>query len=433
MTRTPPHSLDAERSVLGAVLRRSERLADLRAVVRPEDFFRDGHQRMWRACLSVVDRGALLTLPALLDALQDDLGAVGGLAYLSRCEDAAALSDAVALADAKIIRGHAHRRAILRQAAVATDQAYDLDCDVDTVVGTAQQVFLDLAQTVAPKGFVAGDRVILDAIDAIEALNEGRSGVTWGFDGLDRRLGPLEPGRLVIVAGRPAAGKTAFLTSMVRGLIARQRTVGICSLEMTREELGMRLLSAEGSVDLMSARRQSLREIDKVRLAQAAEKLAYHGRQFHVEDLAHLTLADIRARSRRLQAEHGMDLLLIDYLALVESDTPSDSRYAEVSRLSRGMKKLAKDLAVPVVCLAQLNRANESRADKRPQLSDLRDSGSIEQDADLVLFIHREAMYAPTPANYEDAEVIVAKARNAPTGVLPFRYIREFTRFDEVA
>lgn len=431
--RTPPHSLEAERSVLGAVLRRSERLRDLRAVVRAQDFFRDAHQRLWRACVAVADRGDVLTLPALLDALQDDLDAVGGPAYLSRCEDAAALSDAAALADAKVVRGHAHRRAIVAQAMAACDRAYDLDCDVDAVVGAAQQVFLDLAQTVAPQGFVPGDRVVWEALDAIEALNEGRSGVTWGFDVLDRRLGPLEPGRLVIVAGRPAAGKTAFLTSMVRGLIARNRTVGICSLEMTREELGMRLLSAEGSVDLMAARRQDLRDLDKVRLATAAEKLSVQGHRFHVEDMAHLTLTDIRARARRLQAEHGMDLLLIDYLALVESDTPSDSRYAEVSRLSRGMKKLAKELGVPVVCLAQLNRANESRADKRPQLSDLRDSGSIEQDADLVLFIHRESMYAPTPDNYEGAEVIVAKARNAPTGVLPFRYIREFTRFDEVA
>lgn len=432
--RVLPHDLAAEARVLASILVRPERLVTARDLLRAEDFYRDAHQRIFRACCAVWDAGRPLgpdTLVAQLTAA-GDLEQVGGLGYLASMDRGVPTGDVEA--SAAVIRGTAQRRAAIARLEQLCAQAWDAGTDTSELLSAMGQASTSLEQAATLDTFQRGDDLLVEAMDAVEALAEGRVGVTTGYETLDALIGGYTPGQFVVVGARPGMGKSAFITStLTRWVHEAGLHVGLVSLEMSQAEVGMRWLAAEGSVDMLLARRRRLREADTYRLNNASARLFTSATaRLHVTDVPYLTLPRIRAMARTCAAQHGLDLLVIDYLQLVEGDGTGrreESRYEQVSKLSRGLKLLAKELAIPVLCLAQLNRQNEQRQNKRPQLADLRDSGSIEQDADIVLFLHREEVYHPTPENAGQAELIVAKGRNLPIGTIPMTYVKEFTRF----
>jgi replicative DNA helicase len=432
--RVPPASLDAERAVLGAVLLRNETWRDVVTVVTAEDFYRGAHQVLWRAMAALAaDQSPIdpLTLSGALGPA--NLDAVGGVAYITRLTDGVPQSTRAATY-AGIVAEHAQRRRLIAHVDALREMAWDADADGGAVLVQAQEALVSLSQSLSRDAFLGGDGVLVRAMDTIEALNEGRVGLATGYRILDRWMGGYQPGQLIIVGARPGVGKSAFVTSALLQWLPRRLHVGIVSLEMTVDEVGMRWLSASASVDMMRARTQQLHEHERYRLGVTASDLSAVARYLHVTDTPTLSLSKIRAMARRCQVEHGLDVLVIDYLQLLDGESRKGAnRYEEVSAFSRGLKLLAKTLGVPILCLAQLNRQTEGRANKRPQLSDLRDSGAIEQDADIVLFLHREDLYAPTPDNAGRADLIIAKGRNVPLGTLPLRYRGEFTRFEEEA
>lgn len=429
--RILPHDLTAEARLLASILVRPERLVTARDLVCAEDFYRGAHQRIFSAMCSVWDARTPLGLDTLCAALGDDLERIGGLGYLVTMDKGLPTGDIEA--PAAVIRACAQRRAAILRLQELVARAWDTDTATTELLSEVREASTSLEQGLTRDTFTSGPAVVTAALDAVEALNEGRVGITTGYASLDKRIGGYTPGQFIVVAARPGMGKSAFVTSALTPWLERGLHVGIVSLEMDLAEVGMRWLAARGSVDMMRARKRDMQASDWGRLAQAAEQCDYYGKTLHVTDVPYLTLPRIRAMARTCAAQHGLDILVIDYLQLLESDghgRRDENRTQEVGRMSRGMKLLAKELRIPVICLAQLNRQNESRQDKRPQLSDLRESGSIEQDADIVLFLHRDEVYHPTDDNEGRAEFIVAKGRNLPLGRIPMSYIKEFTRFE---
>lgn len=431
--RTPPASLDAERAVLGAVLLRNDTWRDVADVVSAEDFYRQAHQMLYRAMAGLAADQSPIDPLTLVEALGPaNLDAVGGLSYITKLVDGIPQSTRAATY-AGIVAEHAQRRRLIAQVDALRETAWDDAADGGAVLAQAQEALVSLSQSMSRDAFLAGDGVLVRAMDTIEALDKGEVGIATGYTILDRWIGGYQAGQLIIVGARPGVGKSAFVTSALLQWLPKRIHVGLVSLEMTVDEVGMRWLSASASVDMMRARMQQLRDHDRHRLGSAASDLSAVARYLHVTDTPTLSLTKIRAMARRCQIEHGLDVLVIDYLQLLDGEARKGAnRYEEVSAFSRGLKLLAKTLGVPIICLAQLNRQTEARANKRPQLSDLRDSGAIEQDADIVMFLHREELYAPTPDNAGRADLIIAKGRNVPLGVLPLWYRGEFTRFDEV-
>lgn len=428
---TLPHDLDAERHVLGLCLLQPDlRIPAARDTLRPADFYRDAHQRLFAALLAVWDAGTPVGLASVLAHLEaaGDLERVGGLAYVAQLDHGRPISDIAA--SVAVVRQHAQRRALIAEADAFARQAWDTTTATEDVLAEAERAMQGLTRAQSRDGFRGGDLVLSDALDAIEALAEGRIGITTGYADLDRWIGGYAPQQLVLIAARPGMGKSAFVTSALTAWLSRGLHVAIVSLEMSSAEVGMRWLSAEAAVDMRRARVRMLREHDYHRINDAMDRVRDMAPRLHVTDVPYLTLARIRAAARRCRAEHGLDVLVIDYLQLISSDTRSESRYREITEISIGLKNLAKELQVPIVCLAQLNRQNEARKDKRPSVADLRDSGQLEQDADVVLLLHREEVYERTDENAGKVEVIIGKGRNMPLGVLPMRYVAEFTRFE---
>lgn len=429
-----PHDLRAESHILGLCLLQPDlRVPTARDGVRPEDFFRDAHQRLFAAILAVWDAGTAVGLSSVVAHLDaaGDLARVGGVEYLASLDRGLPAGDIAP--SVAVVRQHAQRRALIAEVERLRQQAQDTTTATDAVLVDAERALRTLTLAQSRDGFVSGTDILAASLDTIEALAEGRLGVTTGYRSLDAQVGGYAPGQLVLIAGRPGQGKSAIVTSALTRWLSVGLHVGVVSLEMTVPEVGMRWLSSEGSIDMRKARVRALREMDYRNLSDAMDRVRGLSERLHVTDVPSLTLSRIRAAARRCAAEHGLDVLVIDYLQLISSESRSESRYREITEISIGLKQLAKELRVPIICLAQLNRQNEARRDKRPSLSDLRDSGQLEQDADLVLLLHREEVYERTPDNAGKAEVIVAKGRNVPLGVVHLRYIAEFTRFEEVA
>lgn len=431
--RVLPHDLTAEARLLGSILVRPERLVTARDLVRVEDFYRDAHARVFAAYVAVWDAGRPLGLDTLVAQLTatGDLERVGGIAYLATMDRGLATGDVEA--PAAVIRQCAQRRAAIAHLERLTTQAWDTGTDTEELLAAIGQASSTLEQGAALDAFTAGAEVLTKANDAIEAMNAGRIGVTTGYATLDHRIGGYAPGQFVVIGARPGMGKSAFITSALSPWLAAGLHVGLVSLEMDQAEVGMRWFAAEASVNMLRARRRLMTESDYHRIGVAGEQLYQQAQRLHVSDLPYLSLPRIRAMARTCAAQHGLDLLVIDYLQLLESDGAGrrdENRTQEVGRMSRGMKLLAKELHIPVICLAQLNRQNEARQNKRPQLSDLRESGSIEQDADIVMFLHRDEVYDATDDNAGRAELIIAKGRNLPLGTVPLHYVKEFTRFE---
>jgi replicative DNA helicase len=420
--RTPPQDLVAEQCVLGAMLLSKDAIADVVEVLRPNDFYRPAHQTVYDAVLDLYGRGEPadpVTIAAELTR-EGSLAKIGGAPYLHTLI-ASVPTAANAAYYAEIVR----ERAILRRLVEAGTKVVQLGYgaasgmggDVDEVVDRAQQAVYDVTERRTSEDYVRLDDVLQQAFDEIEAMGSRGSelyGVSTGFRDLDELTNGLHPGQLIVVAGRPALGKSTIGLDMLRAAsIRHQMTSVLFSLEMGRSEITMRLLSSEANILLSHLRTGQMTDTDWNRLARRMGEIAQA--PLFIDDSPNMSMMEIRAKARRLKQRHDLKLVVVDYLQLMTSPKRVENRQQEVAEMSRSLKLLAKELEVPVVAISQLNRGAEQRQDKRPQMSDLRESGAIEQDADMVILLHREDAYEKESPRAGEADLIVAKHRNGPT------------------
>ena len=434
--RTLPHNLEAERCVLGAVLIQNDAFNQAAELIDADDFYRDAHRRVFDKMVDLNERGEAIDLVTLKDELErsGDLEGVGGPAYIAGLVDGVPRSTHVEYY-AHIVKEKSTRRKIISAANTIIETAYSGEGGADTVLDRAEQAIFRIADDSVHTGFVPLHDLVAASHTSIDAMQVGGgvvTGVPSGFVDLDKLTRGFQPADLVLVAARPSMGKTALVLNIAQHLgVSTEMTIGVFSLEMSKEQLFMRMLTTEAGVDSHKFRGGFLGQRDYDALASALTRL--DGAKVFIDDSASIGVLEMRAKARRLKAEHGLHLVVIDYLQLMTGRGRFDNRTQELASISRSLKGLAKDLDVPVVALSQLSRAPESRADRRPQLSDLRESGALEQDADLVLFIFREEQYDPSPENENLAEIIIGKQRNGPTGVVRLAFLKQCTKFASLA
>jgi replicative DNA helicase len=429
--RMPPYNQEAEQAVLGAVLIEPSVLVNVTERLRPEDFYRQAHQRLLQVMIRLTEQGEPVDLVTLTAALQDQklLEEVGGVPYLTELAGAVPTAANVDYY-AQIVEEKAILRRLIRTATEIATSGYSGGDKVSHVIDQAEKKILDISQRRIRKGFVPIKDVLMETFERIESLhyNQGKlTGVPSGYTDLDRMTSGFQPSDLIILAARPSMGKTAFSLNLAQNVAVRANLpVAIFNLEMSAPQLVQRMLAAEGNIDAQVFRTGHLGEEDWEKLTMAISTLSES--PIFIDDTPGITVFDIRAKLRRLQAEHGLGLVLIDYLQLIEG-SGRDSRQQEISEISRSLKLLARELHVPVIALSQLSRAVEQRQDKRPMLSDLRESGSIEQDADIVSFLYRDDYYNEESEKKNIIEVILAKHRNGPVGKVELLFLKNYNKF----
>lgn len=429
----PPHSREAEESVLGSILMSVDALNEVMGRLEPDDFYIPAHQSIFRAVRNLFDTSQAIDAVTVAEELRrmGELERVGGATYLTQLLD---VVPSVSNVDyyAGIVEEHSQRRHLLRAGAAITDLALRIDDDIAAVLDRAEQTVLDVAgrklsdgiQPIGPLFFST-----LEELEELEARGSEVTGLSTGFKDLDRKLTGLHPANLVIVAARPSMGKSALAANISTNVALKGHPVAFFSLEMSKEEVAQRMLCSEARIDSMKLRTGQIGETAWPRLTDAAGKL-YEAPIF-VDDSPVLTVTEIRAKCRRLKRRHGLDLVVVDYLQLMQGAS-RENRQQEIADISRGLKNLARELDLPVIAVSQLNRNLESREDKRPRLGDLRESGSLEQDADIVIFIYRDEYYNETSEKKGIAEVIVAKHRAGATGTVEMTFMPEFTKFSDL-
>ena len=433
--RPLPHNLEAERAVLGAVLLNAEAIHRAVEFITERDFFRDAHRRIFAKMIELMERGQAIDFITIKDELAraGDLEPVGGPAYIASLVDG--LPHGINVGDyARIVKEKASLRSLIQSANRIITSAYQAEEDAGVIIDEAEREIFAIAEGSVHGGFVSMRDLANASFAVVEQAHTRKqlvTGVPTGFLELDEMLAGLQPSDLIIVAARPAMGKTSLVLNIAQHVGTKtELTVGLFSLEMSKEQLFLRMLTSEAGIDGHRLRTGFLGERDFPKLTHAMETL---GRaRIYIDDSASIGVLEMRAKARRLKAEHGLDLIVIDYIQLMQGRGRFENRVTELASISRALKGLAKELAVPVVVLSQLSRAPENRPNKRPQLSDLRESGALEQDADVVLMIYREDMYEQTEENQGLAELIIAKQRNGPTGTVRLAFIREFTRFENL-
>ena len=439
--RTLPHNLEAEKSVLGAILIHNEAFNHAAELIDSRDFFRDAHRRIFDKMVALSERNDPIDLVTLKEELHraGELEEVGGPAYIASLADGVPRSANVEHY-ARIVKEKATLRNLIHSANRILAEAYHAEEDADLILDGAEKAIFEIAEDRIREGFTPLRDLVQSSFATIEKLQQHKglvTGVPTGFIDLDEMTSGLQPSDLVLVAARPSMGKTSFVLNIAQHVgIQTDMTVGFFSLEMSKEQLFMRMLTGEARIDAHRFRSGYLNEKDYGRLSHALGTLA-EARVF-IDDTASIGVLEMRAKARRLQAEHGLHLLIIDYIQLMQGRGRFESRQAELASISRSLKGLAKELKVPIVALSQLSRAPETRSDHRPQLSDLRESGALEQDADVVMFIYREEQYrdADGQVNQEaegTAEIIIGKQRNGPVGTVKLAFIKEHTRFENLA
>jgi replicative DNA helicase len=433
--RVLPHSHEAERTVLGAVLVDNQAFNSAAEVLTREDFYRDAHRRIFEAMATLAEKSQPIDLVTLKDELlrQSALEAVGGAAYLGALVDGVPRITSVEHWS-RIIREKAVLRKLIHAGNRITQSCLEGEEEAAVLLDRAEQSIFEIAEKRIRAGFASMKDIVSETFRTIDQLSQSKdvvTGLATGFVDIDEMTSGLQKGELVIVAARPAMGKTSFCLNIAQHVAMRVgETVGLFSLEMSKEQLALRLLCADARIDAHRLRTGKLNEKDWARLAKAYHELSES--RIFIDDSATISPLEMRAKCRRLKAEHGLGLVIVDYLQLVSAAGRSENRQQELSAISRSMKGLAKELGVPVIALSQLSRAPEARTDRRPQLSDLRESGAIEQDADIVMFIYREEEYKPSDENRGIAEIIIGKQRNGPTGSRKLAFIKEFTRFENL-
>ena len=430
--RVPPHHLDAEKSVLGAMLQSPDSVMLAQESLKPEDFYDPAHKEIFDSMMYLAQQGRPVDLITLDEELnrRGRLDGVGGLDYLIELSQFVPTT-ANTGAYIRIIDEKSTLRKLINAASEITQKSYAAEEETSDILAEAEKHIYDITMRKGGELLQPIQSVLLDTYDRIEELarNKGKiEGVPTGYPDLDRMLTGMHPGEFILIAGRPSMGKTSIGMNIVENAAIRHGAkVAVFSLEMPAEQLVMRMLCSEAKVDMQSVRRGTLTMEDWERLTDAMVPIARS--QIYIDATSGLSVPEMRSKARRLQMEHGLDLIMIDYLGLMSGSGKFNSRQEEVSGISRALKSLAQELRVPVIVLSQLSRANAGRSDHRPILSDIRDSGAIEQDADVVMFIHRESYYDPETEKKNIAEVIIAKQRNGPLGTVELGWAAEYTQF----
>ncbi len=432
--RSAPWSAEAEQAVLGAMLLDQD--AALRAAELVDDsmFYREGHRRLFRAMVALVERRVVIDHITLRDEMlrRGELEAAGGLDYLAELVDAVPTAANLEF-HARIVRDKAILRRLIETSTGIITEAYDGHSTATELLDVAESRIFKISQQRGDEGFTRIKEMLWPTMERIETLQRSGkaiTGVPSGFVDLDGLTSGFQESELVVVAARPSMGKTAFCLNIAANAAAEGQGVAIFSLEMSKEALVQRMLTATARVDSHRVRQGTLRDADFTQLARAAGLLQTY--QIWIDDTPSLTLLEMRSKARRLKIDSDLKLIIVDYLQLMRSPEYSENRVQEISDISRSLKALARELEIPVIALSQLSRASEQRGgERKPILSDLRDSGAIEQDADLVLFIHRAEYYDREDESKRGlAEVMLAKNRNGPTGDVQLKFTREYTRFD---
>lgn len=434
--RHVPWSNEAEQAVLGAMLLDQD--AALRAAELVDDgmFYKEGHRRLYRAMVALTEHRVVIDHITLRDELlrRGELDVVGGLEYIAELVDAVPTAANLEF-HAKIVKEKAVLRRLIETATQIITEAYDGKATANDLLDKAESRVFQISQQRGSEGFTRIKEMLWPAMERIEMLQKAGkaiSGVPSGFEKLDEMTNGFQPSELIIIAARPSMGKTAFVLNVATHAATEGNGTAIFSLEMSKESLVHRMLTAEARVDAQRVRRGMLRDTDFTYLARAAGVL--QSCPLWIDDTPALTLLEVRSKARRLKVDNDLKLIVVDYLQLLRSPEYAENRVQEISDISRSLKALARELEVPVLALSQLSRASEQRGgERKPILSDLRDSGAIEQDADLVIFIHRPEYYDREDESKRGiAEIMVAKHRNGPTGDVELHFNREYTRFDNL-
>jgi len=439
--RIPPHNLDAERAVLGAILLEGrETLPRVIELLKPSDFYTDAHRLTYQGMLALFNRSEPVDVLTLTEELRrsDQLEIAGGPAALALLVEQGSIS-AYLNSYASIVRDMAVLRELIQTSSQIIAQAFEAKEDVQTLVDDAERKIFGLAERRLEGSALPIGKILRNTFEYIERLYERKehvTGVATGFEKLDLETSGFQPSDFIIIAGRPSMGKTAFALNIAQHVgIALHGKVLVLSLEMSSQQIVQRMLCSEAKVDSQAVRTGYLTSSDWHRLTAAAGRLSEAS--IFIDDSPGLTVLEARAKARRMKAEHGLDLLVIDYLQLMRGRAAMESRQQEISEISRSLKALAKELNVPVVALSQLSRAVEARQarDFKPQLSDLRESGALEQDADVILFLYRQSQYKEDlpPEERNIAEVIIGKQRNGPVGTVKVVFLPQYARFENVA
>ncbi len=438
LDRGLPQSIEAERSILGAVLLENSLLNQAVELLKSDDFYLANHRLIFEQMLGLSEKSRAIDLLTLTEELENagHLETIGGRSFVSSLLDGVPkLSNLEYYA--RIVREKATLRRLIKRGHEIINSCYDQQDDVDQILDTAEKAIFDLAEEKIRTGFQPISEIAKQALQKIEIASKRKSmvtGIPTGYTKFDELTSGLQQADLVIIAARPSMGKTAFsLNIATYAAIVDKLKVGVFSLEMSSEQLLLRILCSEAHIDSQKLRTgKYLSKEEWTKITRTLGELSKA--KLFIDDTAGISLLETRAKARRLKAEHGLDLLIVDYMQLMSGGKERyENRQQEISTISRGLKGLAKELNIPVVALSQLSRAPEQRTgDHRPQLSDLRESGSIEQDADVVLFIFREEKYKPTEENRGIAEIIIGKQRNGPTGMIKLAFIDSFTRFENL-
>ncbi|CND60510.1 TPA: replicative DNA helicase [Streptococcus agalactiae] len=433
-----PHDIQAEQSVLGSIFIKPEKIIEVAEYLKPDDFYRPAHKILFKTMISLADRGEAIDIVTIKSALEstDELSLIGGISYLAEIVNAVPTSTH-AEHYAKIVAKKARLRAIIDNLSETVGDAYDADMDIDEIVAKAEQSLIRISQQASKSAFRPIHDVLMENHAKIEERANAKSvitGLATGFYDLDKLTTGLHEDNLIVLAARPAMGKTAFALNIAQNVATKSgKPVAVFSLEMGAESLVERMLASSGAIQSNHIRTGQLTVDEWQRLIYAQGQLAEA--PIFIDDSAGVRISDIRARARKLSQEHdGLGLIVIDYLQLIQG-TRSDNRQQEVSEISRQLKIIAKELKVPVIALSQLSRSVEQRQDKRPIMSDLRESGSIEQDADIVAFLYRDDYYRDKTDDQPESnltELIIKKNRHGSLGTVNLYFHKEYTKFSSV-
>ncbi|WP_129126415.1 replicative DNA helicase [Geomonas oryzae] len=440
MRKLPPQSIEAEMSILGGILVDNEAINRVLEVLTPEELYRESHRKIMRAMIELNERGEpcdLITLTTILRK-KGELDEVGGGAYLATLVDFVPMAANISYY-CKIVKEKFITRKLITAATDIVSQGFEDKVEVESLLDTAQKVIFEIGENKLKPSYYKVSDILKDTIKNIELLYEKKelvTGVPTGYTDLDKLTAGFHAGDLVIIAGRPAMGKTTFALNVAQYASVdadkKKYPAAIFSLEMPKEQLVERLLCSASRVDLTRLRSGHLQENDWPKLIKGAGLL--HNSKIFIDDTPSISVMELRSKARRLKAEHDIGIIVIDYLQLMRGGANSESRQQEISEISRSLKGLAKELSIPVIALSQLNRGLEQRTDKRPMMSDLRESGAIEQDADIIMFVYRGEVYDKENEDLKGkAEIIIGKHRSGPIGTVDLAFRGEFTRFENLS
>ena len=428
--KVPPHNMDAEQAIVGGILINNDSLNQVVDILSGEDFYREAHALIYEGMITLYNRDDPVDVITLSQVLKEKgaLDKVGGTEYLASLAEATATSAGI-LYHAEIVKDLSIRRNLIRQCAHITEVCFQPSNETDDILDSAEQYIFEIAEKNIDQNFLQLDEVVRNSFKKIETTTGSNiTGISTGFTDFDNLTSGLQNSDFIIIAGRPSMGKTALaLNIALNAALIDKVGVAIFSLEMSSLQLGIRLLGSDAMIDAWKLRKGAMQDDDYLRLTDSANRLSEL--PIYIDDSSALSSLEIKAKARRLKKKYDISLVIIDYLQLMQSKKAVESRQLEISDISRSLKALAKDLDIPIMALSQLNRKVEDRPNKRPMLADLRESGALEQDADLIMFIYREELYNRTEENRGKAELIIAKHRNGPTGLANLTFREKYTKF----